>query len=62
MIATHGYTLTQYAEDRIAESLPVLAVHMPEGPFLWNCLREILLGPHAAHALRTMHALGVLEC
>jgi [protein-PII] uridylyltransferase len=34
---------------------------MPEGPFLWNCLREILLGPHAAHALRTMHALGVLE-
>ena len=61
LIATHGYKLTQYAEDRIAESLPVLAVHMPEGPFLWNCLREILLGPHAAHALRTMHALGVLE-
>jgi [protein-PII] uridylyltransferase len=24
-------------------------------------LREILLGPHAAHALRTMHALGILE-
>jgi [protein-PII] uridylyltransferase len=61
LIATHGYSLTQHAEDRIAESLPVLAVHMPEGPFLWNCLREILLGPHAAHALRTMHALGVLE-
>jgi [protein-PII] uridylyltransferase len=61
LIATHGYSLTQDAEDRIAESLPVLAVHMPEGPFLWNCLREILLGPHAAHALRTMHALGVLE-
>ncbi len=61
MVATHGYSLTQYAEDRVAESLPVLAVHMPEGPFLWNCLREILLGPHAAHALRTMHALGVLE-
>ncbi len=61
MVATHGYSLTQNAEDRVAESLPVLAVHMPEGPFLWNCLREILLGPHAAHALRTMHALGVLE-
>ena len=61
LIATHGYSLTQQAEDRVAESLPVLAVHMPEGPFLWNCLREILLGPHAAHALRTMHALGVLE-
>ena len=24
-------------------------------------MREILLGPHAAHALRTMHALGILE-
>ena len=33
----------------------------PEGPYLWNALREVLLGPHAAHALRTMHALGVLE-
>lgn len=61
LIAIHGYKLSQSAEDRIAEALPVLAVQMPEGPFLWNCLREILLGPHAAHALRTMHALGVLE-
>ena len=61
LIAVHGYKLSQNAEDRIAEALPVLAVQMPEGPFLWNCLREILLGPHAAHALRTMHALGVLE-
>jgi len=61
LIATHGYSLSQNAEDRITDALPVLAVHMPEGPFLWNCLREVLLGPHAAHALRTMHALGILE-
>ena len=61
MIANHGYTLTQAAEDRITDALPVLAIHAPEGPYLWNCLREILLGPHAAHALRTMHALGILE-
>jgi len=60
-IAIHGYKLSQNAEDRIAESLPLLAVQMPEGPFLWNCLREVLLGPYAAHALRTMHALGILE-
>jgi [protein-PII] uridylyltransferase len=60
-IALHGNKLSQNAEDRIAESLPVLAVQMPEGPFLWNCLREVLLGPYAAHALRTMHALGILE-
>jgi [protein-PII] uridylyltransferase len=60
-IAAHGYRLSQNAEDRILESLPTLAVHMPEGPYLWNCLREVLLGPHAAGALRTMHALGILE-
>jgi [protein-PII] uridylyltransferase len=61
IIAAHGYRLTQNAEDRLADALPVLDVHLPEGPFLWNRLREILLGPHAAHALRTMHALGILE-
>lgn len=61
LIAAHGYRLTRNAEERIADSLPVLDVHMPEGPFLWNGLREILLGPHAAQALRTMHALGILE-
>lgn len=61
IIATHGYRLNQNAEDRIVDNLPVLAVQMPEGPFLWNCLREVLLGPYAAHALRTMHALGILE-
>ena len=61
LVAAHGYRLTQNAEDRLADALPVLDVHIPEGPFLWNGLREILLGPHAAHALRTMHALGILE-
>lgn len=61
VIANHGYTLTQEAENRIVDNLPVLAVQMPEGPFLWNCLREVLIGPYAAHALRTMHALGILE-
>jgi [protein-PII] uridylyltransferase len=61
LMATHGYTLSQAAEDRITDALPSLAIHVPEGPYLWNALREVLLGPHAAHALRTMHALGVLE-
>ena len=61
LIANHGYTLTQAAEDRITDALPVLAINIPEGPYLWNHLREVLLGPHAAHALRTMHALGILE-
>lgn len=61
LMATHGYTLSQAAEDRITDAIPALAIHIPEGPYLWNALREVLLGPHAAHALRTMHALGVLE-
>jgi [protein-PII] uridylyltransferase len=61
LMATNGYTLSQAAEDRITDALPALAIHIPEGPYLWNALREILLGPHAAHALRTMHALGILE-
>jgi [protein-PII] uridylyltransferase len=61
LMATHGYMLSQAAEDRITDALPALAIHIPEGPYLWNALREILLGPHAAQALRTMHALGILE-
>jgi [protein-PII] uridylyltransferase len=61
LMAKQGYRLSFVAEDRISDALPVLAVQMPEGPFLWNCLREVLMGPWAAHALRTMHALGILE-
>src|ERR1700683_2576619 len=61
LMATHGYPLSQAAEDRITDALPVLAISIPEGPYMWNALREVLLGPHAARALRTMHALGVLE-
>lgn len=61
VIATQGHKLSQEAENRILDNLPVLAVQMPEGPFLWNKLRDVLIGPYAAHALRTMHALGILE-
>ena len=61
LMASHGYTLSQAAEDRITDALPVLAINVPEGPYLWNALREVLTGPYAAHALRTMHALGILE-
>ncbi len=59
--AQYGSRFTEDAEARIAEALPGLAVQLPEGPFLWNCLRDVLLGPQAAHALRLMHALGLLE-
>ena len=61
LVANHGCKFSQDAEERIVEAIPALAVQVPEGPFLWNCLRDVLLGPFAAHALRTMHALGLLE-
>ncbi|RRA47120.1 HD domain-containing protein [Acidipila sp. EB88] len=60
-IAQYGSSFREGTESRISESLSALAVHLPEGPYLWNCLRDVLLGPHAAHALRIMHALGLLE-
>ncbi len=60
-VAEHGDRFSQNAESRISDALPALAMQMPEGPFLWNCLRNILLAPFAAHALRNMHALGLLE-
>ncbi len=59
--AQNGSRFTEETEGRITEAIPALAVQMPEGPFLWNCLRDVLLGVHAAHALRLMHALGLLE-
>lgn len=60
-LAQYGSRFTEETENRITEALPSLAVHLPEGPFLWNCLRDVLLGLHAAHALRVMHAIGLLE-
>jgi len=31
LMATHGYTLSQAAEDRITDALPALAIHIPKG-------------------------------
>lgn len=61
LMSAHGYRLTPPAEEAIAGALPVLDLHAPEGPFLWNSFRAILTGLHAADTLRSMHALGVLE-
>ncbi len=60
-IAEQGSRLTLRAESAISQALPVLNLHLPEGPFLRAGLQRILLGRHAAQALRTMHTLGVLE-
>ena len=60
-IAEHGYRLSVRAEATIGNALPLLNLHLPEGPFLRAGLQRVLLGRHAAQALRAMHALGVLE-
>jgi [protein-PII] uridylyltransferase len=57
--ARHGLKLASDTERRIAEALGSLS--FPQGAELWAHLREVLLAPNAAHALRDMHALGVLD-
>ncbi len=71
-IAREGVKLSREAEDQIGEALPALAL-LPaaaEGardaaaafiyPRLWEHLREILIAPYAADALRAMHSSGLL--
>ncbi len=60
-LAEQPLQLTREAEGHLSESLAVLAERLPEGAALWERVRKILLGPEIANALRTMHALGILE-
>jgi len=60
-MARTGAVLDRESEDRLASALPLLSAHLEEGPALWRHLREILTGRYAGDALRTMHALGILE-
>jgi [protein-PII] uridylyltransferase len=60
-MAGTGCGLERGTEERLAGALPLLSAHLEEGPALWKGLREILMGRHAGHALRAMHALGILE-
>lgn len=60
-VARTGGRFTEQTESRIVDALPAMAVHLPESAFLWNSLRDVLLGVFAAQALRTMHAVGLLE-
>ena len=60
-MARTGATLGRDAEERLSQALPQLSAHLEEGPTLWHRLREILTGRDAGRALRSMHALGVLD-
>jgi [protein-PII] uridylyltransferase len=59
-MATHGLRLSTTTEYRIEQVLPSLAATPPRGAELWLYLGEILAQPHAADALRSMHALKLL--
>ncbi|HXW63162.1 MAG TPA: [protein-PII] uridylyltransferase [Candidatus Acidoferrales bacterium] len=59
-MARHGLSLSSATEHQIEQNLPVLVAAPPRGGELWHYLQEILLAPHAAEALRTMHSLGLL--
>ncbi|PYU20022.1 MAG: hypothetical protein DMG32_23155, partial [Acidobacteria bacterium] len=58
--AKHGARLSREAEDQIREALPGIFDSRSALPSLWSNLREILLAPDAAEALRAMHSSGML--
>jgi [protein-PII] uridylyltransferase len=60
-MAQTGCRLGAESEERLSRGLPLLSAHLEEGPALWHRLRGVLTGNHAGAALRSMHALGVLE-
>ncbi len=61
IMAEYHLQLTPEAEGHLAGSLAGLSENLPEGADLWEKFQPILLAPQAAHALRAMHAMGILE-
>lgn len=59
-MAHHGLRLSTSTEQKVMQVLPAMAATPPRGAELWIYLEEILLQPHAADALRAMHALRFL--
>jgi [protein-PII] uridylyltransferase len=58
--AHHGLRPAMSTEGRIQQVLPALIESPPTGHDSWRYLQSILIEPHAADALRSMHSLGVL--
>ncbi len=61
VMARTGVRLGTVAEARLGKALPMLSAHLEEGPEIWHHLERILTGEFAGQALRSMHALGLLE-
>ena len=59
-IARHGVRLAMETERRINNARRSLQDTMPQDTRLWGYLRELLVQPHAADALRAMHSLRLL--
>ena len=59
-VGKHGAMLSREAEDQIRAALSSIPDSGSALPMLWSNLREILLAPHAAEALRAMHSAGLL--
>ena len=59
-VAKRGIRLSREAEDQIRETLPGTFDSGASFSALWSNLREILLAPHAAEALRAMHSSALL--
>ena len=59
-VATQGVKLSREAEDQIRETLRGAFQSTWDPAALWSNLREILLAPYAAEALRAMHSSGLL--
>ena len=60
-MAESGFRLGIEAEQRLSLALPLLSADLEEGPALWRHMETILTGHYAGSALRSMHALGILE-
>ena len=60
-MAQHGLKLGIVTEQRIEQAYPAIAERIARGLDTWKRLREILLEPEAAHALREMHHLQLLK-
>ena len=60
-VAQHGFQLAGDTESRIQKALPEAAKQMPGPEVLGSSLTSLLKAPNAGHALRAMHALGVLN-
>jgi len=59
-VARHGVSLSLETERRIRNARRGLTDTMPQDVRLWAHLRELLVQPHAAEALRAMHSLHLL--